>query len=152
MQNNIYFQQTILVEDLVEQTSSQSLQTPEEKLQPATVSFSTPIVSNAELSLDINSYLVKKPSSTFFMRAGDNELFKIGIYRGDLLVVDRSLSPSNKSIVIVNLDGEMLIKKILISKHTTYLTPWNSRSKLLRITPENNFEIWGVVTHNIHKL
>jgi SOS regulatory protein LexA len=152
MQNNIYFQQTILLEDLAEQNSDSDMQSNNEKLQPSTVSFSTPITSNADLGLDIGSYLVKKPSSTFFMKAGDGELSRFGIFRGDLLVVDRSLQPQNKSIVVVSLDGELLIKRILISKHTTYLTPWSTRSKLLRITPENNFEIWGVVTHNIHNL
>ena len=86
------------------------------------------------------------------MRAEDNDLANCGINQGDLLIVDRSLPVVNKSIVIVNLDGQLLLKKILISSHTTYLTPWTTRSTLFKITPNHNFEIWGVVAYNIHKL
>ena len=86
------------------------------------------------------------------MRAEDNDLANCGINQGDLLIVDRSLPILNKSIVIVNLDGQLLLKKILISSHTTYLTPWTTRSTLFKITSNHNFEIWGVVAYNIHKL
>jgi len=157
MQTDFYTQQTILIDDIgnttantvSEQRSSTEVTT---DLQTATVSFSTPIATDADLKLDIKSYLVKKPASTFFMKAADSDLQRFGINKGDILVVDRSLQPVNKSVVIVNLDGEMLIKKILISKHTTYLTPWNTRSTLLKITPDHDFEIWGVVAYSIHQL
>ena len=118
----------------------------------ATVSFATPILNSAELKLDIKNYLIKKPASTFFMRAGDNDLQRFGVNKGDILVVDRSLPAMNKSLVVVSFDGQLLLKRILISKHTTYLTPWNTGSTLLRITPDDDFEIWGVVAYSIHKL
>lgn len=159
MQTDFYTQQTIIVDDirntvgigtLGNEQPTDAQTTPD--LQKATVSFSTPIATDADLKLDIKSYLIKKPASTFFMKAGDNDLQKFGIHRGDLLVVDRSLQPTNKSIVVVNLDGELLLKKILISKHTTYLTPWSTRSTLFRVTKDHDFEIWGVVAYNIHEL
>jgi DNA polymerase V len=137
--------------DYYEMDSSESISR-EGKLPPATVSFSTPIANDADLKLDIKAYLIKRPASTFFMRAEDNDLTNCGINQGDLLIVDRSLPVINKSIVIVNLDGQLLLKKILISSHTTYLTPWTTRSTLFKITPNHNFEIWGVVAYNIHKL
>lgn len=121
-------------------------------LDQATVSFATPMATEADLKLDINKYLIKRPSSTFFMRAGDNDLVRFGISKGDLLVVDRSLKPVNKSIVVANLDGELLLKRILISKNITYLTPCNTPSTLFRLTEEHDFEIWGVVAHTIRKL
>ena len=155
MQNNIYAPETIFIDDQ-EGFRSTKLQSEQQKestdLQMSTVSFSTPIKNNADLKLDIQSYLIKKPSSTFFMRAGDSDMQKWGIHQNDLLVVDRSLPITNKSIVVVSLQGELLIKKILISKHITYLTPWNTRSTLFRITPDHDFEVWGVVAYNIHQL
>ena len=156
MQNNIYAPETAFL-DYQEDFRSTRLYEEQKNearkdLELSTVAFSTPIRNESDLKLDIQSYLIKKPSSTFFMKAGDNDLRKWGIHRGDLLVVDRSLPITDKSIVVVSLDGELLIKKILISKHITYLTPWNTRSTLYRITPENDFEIWGVVAYNIHEL
>ncbi len=124
----------------------------ENSMPSATVSFSAPIINNADIGLDINSYLIKRPASTFFMRADDNDMKNWGINKGDLLVVDRSLTAVNKSIVIVSLNGELLIKKILMSSHTTYLTPWETRSTLFKVSPDYDFELWGVVAYNIHKL
>lgn len=121
-------------------------------LEQATVSFATPMATNADLKLDINEYLIKRPSSTFFMRAADDDLKRFGVNRGDLLVVDRSMKPINKSIVVANLDGELLLKRILVSRNITYLTPWNTPSTLFRVTDEYDFEIWGVVAHTIRKL
>lgn len=150
MQTDYYTQQTVLLEDR-EPLTSQSPDN-ETNLHDATVSFSTPIASEADLQLDIQTYLIKKPASTFFMRAGDDDLKRLGISKGDLLIVDRSLKPVNKSIVIATLGGELIIKQILISKHTTYITPWSTRSTLLKINQDHDFEIWGVVAHSIHKL
>lgn len=153
MQTDFYTQQTILVNDMYS-TPQQEQDTTQAStnLQKATISFATPIATEADLKLDIKSYLIKKPASTFFMKAGDNDLQKFGVNRGDILIVDRSLKPVDKSVVVVSLDGELLLKKILISKHTTYLTPWSTRSTLFRVTPDHDFEIWGVVAYNIHKL
>ncbi len=150
MQTDYYTQQTVLLQD--SDFREPAVGETQSKLTDATVSFSTPIANDADLQLDIKSYLIKRPASTFFMKAGDDDLKRLGINRGDLLIIDRSRKPTNRSIIIATLDGELIIKQILMSQHTTYITPWSTRSTLLKINQDNDFEIWGVVAHSIHTL
>ena len=75
-----------------------------------------------------------------------------GIYDGDLLIVDKSLNPKNFSTVIANVNEELVVKTLIKSKETNYLTS-GSKNTSDRINLADNPEIiiWGVVTYVIHK-
>ena len=73
-----------------------------------------------------------------------------GIYSGDIMIVDRSLSPKSKDIVIAVIDGEFTVKRIYNKSNKIYLIPSNKRYKYIPITDDMDFQIWGVVTHTIH--
>ena len=73
----------------------------------------------------------------------------VGIYDGDLLVVDRSIDPKNSSTVIANVNEELLVKTFLKDKEKNYLT---SGPKKIELNENPNVIIWGVVTYVIHKL
>ena len=75
----------------------------------------------------------------------------VGIYDGDLLVVDRSLVPKNFSTVIANVHDELVVKSFIKSKDDQFLTSGskNIEDKII-INDESNVFIWGVVTYVIH--
>jgi len=75
-----------------------------------------------------------------------------GIYDGDLLVVDRSLEPRDKNVVIAVLDGELTVKRIRLMRGKIILVPENENYFPHEITTDREFEVWGVVTNVIHKL
>jgi DNA polymerase V len=75
-----------------------------------------------------------------------------GIHCGDLLIVDRSLEPKDKSVVIAVVDGEMTVKRIRIHGKRITLEPENENYCAWEITEDTQFEVWGVVTSVIHKL
>ncbi|MGL6196345.1 MAG: LexA family protein [Thermoguttaceae bacterium] len=95
--------------------------------------------------LDIASYLVSNPESTFFMRVSGDSMIDAGIFDGDLLVVDRSLTPSSGDIVIAMLDGEFTVKRLHVDSRKVELRPENRRFRTIRINDESELEIWGVV-------
>jgi len=68
--------------------------------------FASPSENDIEKNLDLNTFLVKHPASTFFVRVQGGKLRQAGIQSGDMLVVDKSLKPNSKSIVIATEDGE----------------------------------------------
>ena len=77
----------------------------------------------------------------------------VGIYDGDLLIVDRSLSPKNQSTVIANVNEELVVKTILKERGETYLTSGSKKiSDKINLSKESEIIIWGVVTYVIHKL
>lgn len=108
-----------------------------------------------EGQLDPYEYLVKHPSSTFFVHVTGDSMVCEGadnISPGDLLVVDRTLEPRHGKPVIAILDGELTVKKFERSGPRLCLVPANEQYQPIEIMPHQDFEIWGVVTFVIHRV
>ena len=122
-------------------------------LQKVGAGFPSPATDYVEDDIDLNTHLIKNIPSTFLIRVQGKSMDKVGIHNGDLLVVDRSLSPKNFSTVIVNINEELVVKSFVKEKNQSFLT---SGSKKLgdKINLSENPEIlvWGVVTYVIHAL
>jgi len=114
--------------------------------------FPSPAADYEEDRLDLNKYLIRHPAATFFVRAVGDSMIGAGIHCGDLLVVDRSLEPKDKSVVIAVIDGELTVKRIRIEKKKVTLEPENESYSVRQITEDADFQVWGVVTSVIHNL
>ena len=111
--------------------------------------FPSPATDYIEDDLDLNSYLIKNAPATFIIRVQGRSMNNVGIYDGDLLVVDRSINPKNLSTVIANVNEELVVKTFLKEKDKNYLT---SGPNKIELNTDSNVIIWGVVTYVIHKL
>lgn len=114
--------------------------------------FPSPADDYIDKKLDLNEFLVKHPSSTFFVKVKGESMVNAGIFSGDILIVDRSLEPRNNKIVVCILDGEFTVKRIRKTKGKFYLLPENPNYQPIEITGDIDFEIWGTVVHVIHSL
>ena len=74
-----------------------------------------------------------------------------GIKSGDVMIVDRSLEPKNRSIVLAVINGEFTVKRVNVNEKELYLMPENDSFNPIKITEEMDFQVWGVVTFIIHK-
>ncbi len=111
--------------------------------------FPSPALDFIDLSIDLNKHLIKHPTATFYGRVKGMSLKNAGIDDGDLLIIDKSLEPVDGKIAVCFIDGEFTAKRIKISKKEIWLIPENENYKAIRVTEENNFLIWGIVTHVI---
>ena len=75
----------------------------------------------------------------------------VGIYDGDLLIVDKSLKPKNLSTVIANVNDELVVKSFIKEKNLQFLSSGskNFEDKII-INLNSDIFIWGVVTYVIH--
>ena len=112
--------------------------------------FPSPAEDHMDISLDINEYLVKHPSSTFYIYVKGDSMIDSGIFDGDLLIVDRSLEVKSNSVVVAVIDGEFTVKKIKKDSGNLYLIPQNKKYKPILLENNMDFQIWGIVTHTIH--
>lgn len=71
---------------------------------------------------------------------------------GDLLVIDKSLKPEDGNVVVSYLDGEFTLKRIQIKKGKIYLVPANEKYKVLEVSDETDFRVWGVVRYVLKKV
>lgn len=114
--------------------------------------FPSPAEDYASMSLDLNKELIKNPASTFYARVSGLSMVDEGINDGDLLVIDKSIVPFDGCLAVCYIDGEFTIKRF--EKHNGYglLVPANKEFKPIKVTADNDFCIWGVVTYLIKKI
>ena len=77
---------------------------------------------------------------------------ELGIRNRDLMVIDKSLNPSEGKIVVGILEGKFIVRQIHFEEDCCWLLPANDKNKPEKITSENNFEVWGIVIHSITTL
>lgn len=102
---------------------------------------------NDKISLD--KVLVKNLEATFYAKASGNSMTGAGIDNGDIMVIDRSLEPTDNKIAVCCIDSEFTVKRISIKDDGLYLVPENDTYQPIKITEDNQFIVWGIVTYVI---
>lgn len=95
--------------------------------------FPNAALDSADVPLDLNKLVVKNRASTFYMRVESDSYEELNIYTGDILVIDRALKMKPGNIFVGSLEGEFVVQKYSND-------------------PETEVDLFGVVTHIIHKL
>nr|WP_321232633.1 translesion error-prone DNA polymerase V autoproteolytic subunit [uncultured Psychroserpens sp.] len=114
--------------------------------------FPSPADDFKEQRLSLDEELVKNKEATFYARVSGQSMIGAGLEDNDLLVIDRSLEPSNNKIAVCFLDGEFTVKRLRVSDDEIWLQPENPNYPIINITEDNNFLIWGIVTNVIKKV
>jgi DNA polymerase V len=114
--------------------------------------FPSPADDFIEQRLDLNEHLIRHPAATFFVRVAGDSMVDAGIHHDDILIVDRSMHPRDKKIVIAVLDGELTVKRLVKNGNGWRLKAENAAYPPLDVNEDQQFEVWGVVTYAIHKL
>ena len=114
--------------------------------------FPSPAQGEYADSIDLNRALITNPAATFCARVIGNSMVEAGINEGDLLIIDRSLTPHDGNIAVCFVDGDFTVKRLSVRDNGIYLTPANAKFPELRVSEDSNFQVWGVVSHIIKKL
>ena len=120
-------------------------------LDSVSAGFPSPATDYMENKLDLNEYLVKHPAATFIVKANGPSMIEAGILSGDLLIVDRSLTPNSENIVIASVFGDLTVKKLRKKGSALFLISANNEYSSIEVKEEMECFIWGVVTYVIHK-
>ena len=81
-------------------------------------------------TVDLNAYMIRHPSATIFIKIDNSHYRNMGIYNGDLLVIDRAKKLNPNSLVVYESEGRFVLGRFFNIKGETIIT--------------------GVVTHVIH--
>jgi len=117
-----------------------------------TAGFPSPADDYLESKLDLNDYLIKHPSATFFVRVVGDSMVNAGIHNNDIIIVDRSIKPKHGKIIVAALDGQMTVKRLYRRDKKVILLPENNLFKPIEISDSMEIVIWGVATNVIHAL
>ncbi len=112
--------------------------------------FPSPADDFIEEEIDLQRLLVTNRAATFLVRvAGDSMLGK-GLFDGDLAIVDRSLTPQDGDVVVVDVDGECSFKVWRGRRGAATLAFANPRYPAFALDPEALLEVWGVVSGSVN--
>ena len=120
--------------------------------QGISAGFPSPADDFKEIRISLDKELVKNQESTFYARVSGDSMLGAGIDDGDLLVIDKSLSPENGKIAVCFIDGDFTVKRIIKEKGKLYLKAENKKYKTIELREENELIIWGVVEYVIKKV
>jgi DNA polymerase V len=112
--------------------------------------FPSPADDYVEKTLDLEELLIQKPAATFFVRAQGDSMLGAGIHPNDILVVDRSKEPMPDKIVICALNGELTVKRLMVTDGQWRLKAENPAYPDIPLTDDLETVFWGTVTNVIH--
>ena len=112
--------------------------------------FPSPAEDYIEGKLDLNEHLIARPSATFMVRATGDSMTGVGIFSGDILIVDRSVQPRHGSIIIAVVDSELTVKRLYRRKGVIKLEAANPAYPSINVSDDMELWCWGVVTASVH--
>jgi DNA polymerase V len=116
--------------------------------------FPSPAADHSGERINLTKEMSPNPETTFYAHIEGDSMRDAGILDGDIVVVDRSLEPKSGDIIVAYLDGEYTVKEFRMdaSGQFAWLVPHNPDFQPIRVEPESNFSVWGVVTYAVHKV
>ncbi|XQW84267.1 LexA family protein [Thalassotalea piscium] len=109
--------------------------------------FESPAAEYKELGLSLDKLLIRHPNATFIGQASGISMQGVGIFDGDLLIVDRALTARNGDIIVANYNGCFVCK--IIDKQQARLLSASKHHQPVTISPDDDFQLEGVVTRSI---
>ena len=109
--------------------------------------FESPAADYGQLPLSLDELLVVHPSATFIGQAQGDSMQGVGIFDGDILIVDRHESMRNGDVIVANLNGEFVCK--IIDTRARLLLSSNERHQPVPIHEYDEFSIEGVVIRSV---
>jgi len=109
--------------------------------------FESPAAEYSQLGCNLDELLIEHPSATFICKACGDSMQGVGIFDGDLLIVDRHVTPKHQDIIVANFNGEFVCKLLDIRRRL--LISANEKVQPVVINDFDTFSIEGVVVRSI---
>ena len=113
------------------------------------IGFGSPSQDSGVTRLDLNEVLVRHPHATFLMRVAGSAMREAGIDEGDLVLVDRAITPAHGHVVIAAVDGEFVCRRLVRQGPLLRLQAASPGHPEITPGEGDGFQIWGVVAHAI---
>ena len=108
--------------------------------------FPSPAEDFLDDGIDLNEALIRNPAATFLYRAEGYSMIHAGICDGDILVVDRSVTPLDGDVVVATWEGNQPTCKVLkLTSDHVELHSRNPHIPNIVLSPETEVEVFSVV-------
>lgn len=135
--------------------------------------FASPAQDYLDTFISLDKELVRHPAATYYGRVVGNSMQAAGVLEGDVLVIDKSLEPSEGDLAVCFVDGEFLLRYLafyapggktpkkagkpgvsyrILKQQKLWLLPADDSHPVIEVSDANDFTVWGIVTHVIKKV
>ncbi len=111
--------------------------------------FPSPAEEELADTMTMDEYLIKNKEATFILKVSGDSMIDAGIMEGDMVIVERGISPKEGDIVIAEVDGGWTIKYFRKNGSQVYLEPANKKYK--PIYPKEELNVSAVVKAVVRK-
>ena len=109
--------------------------------------FESPAAEYKQLALDLDELLIEHPTATFIGQAQGDSMTGVGIFDGDLLIVDRAAHPTSLDVIVANLNGNFVCK--LYDRKAQVLLSPGLDHKPYALGDGDLFEVEGIVVRSV---
>lgn len=113
------------------------------------IGFGSPADDSGVTRLDLNQVLVRHAQATFLMRAAGESMREAGIDAGDLLIVDRAITPAHGHVVIAVVDDDFVCRRLFRQGGDIRLQAADPACADIAAQDGQALQVWGVVTHAV---
>lgn len=113
--------------------------------------FPSPAQDYEQKFLDLNERYISNPPATFFFEIKGNSMEGAGIFEGDTVIVDRAVKPKSSSIIVADVDGEWMVKRLYKRGDVVKLLSEHPDHAEITFSEGQELTIFGVVTYVIHQ-
>jgi len=113
--------------------------------------FPSEAYNYTEEGIDFNKLLIRHKETTFCLTAGGDSMKGDGIFKGDLLVIDKLAEPYENSIVVFSINGEFTLKRLKYGIGYVELISSNPEQPSIIVREGEELRRWGVLKFAIKK-
>ena len=95
--------------------------------------------------VDLMAELIKHPQASFLLRIRGESMRDVGIFDGDVVLVDRAITPRSGHVVVAIVENELVCKTLQMRAGRIKLKAANSTYPDIVPKDSQTVEIWGVV-------
>jgi len=114
------------------------------------MAFQNPAQNFAEQRLNLGDLVTLSPHSTFLVRS-DSSYPEAGILQGSVLAIDRALPPQHRHIIVAEVEGELLLRRLLI-KPVQALQELKGDETITLLDESQELPVWGVVAYALNDI
>ena len=113
--------------------------------------FPSPAQDHMDQPLSLDELMDVDAPHAYLVQASGDSMIGVGIFDGDVMVVNRKLDAAPGHIVIAALNGEVCVKRLTKRGEQYVLESANPRYPARFIMEGDEFEVWGVVTGSLRR-
>jgi DNA polymerase V len=113
------------------------------------IGFGSPAGETGVTRLDLNDILVRNPQASFLMRIAGQAMGEAGIDSGDLVLIDRAITPAHGHVVITVIGDDFVCRRLYRQGDDLRLQATQAGCADILPCEGDAFQVWGVVTQVI---